>query len=96
MIDMEANDNREGPAFEDRKEWLMAMTAALAPGADGYAGRRAIIRELEAIEPGIIDHMHARQVAKALRIPPLGLRGGDLPDLSALDWVDDQGGLFAV
>lgn len=87
-MDMEANDNREGPAFEDRKARLMAMTSSLEPGADGYAGRRAIMRELEAIEPGIIDHMHARQVAKALRIPPLGLRGGSLPDLSALDYAD--------
>jgi hypothetical protein len=88
MMDMEANDNREGPAFEDRKAWLMAMAASLEPGADGYAGRRELIRQLDAIEPGIIDHMHARQVAKALGIPPLGLRGGPLPDLSALDYAE--------
>ena len=87
MMDMEANDNREGPAFEDRKGWVMAMAADLQPGADGYTVRRSIIRELEAIEPGIIDHMHARQVAKALNISELGLRDGSLPDLSALDYA---------
>lgn len=87
-MNMEANDNREGPAFQDRKAWLMAMAASLEPGADGYAGRRALIRELEAIEPGIIHHMHAREFAKALRIPPVGLRGGELPDLTFLDYAD--------
>lgn len=61
---MKANDNRKAHPFEDRKAWLIAMASNLEPGADGHAGRRAMIRELENIEPGISDHMHARRRPK--------------------------------
>ena len=83
MMSMEANDNRTGPSFEDRKAFLMALVENLEPGADGRAGRGAIIRELEQLQPGLIDQHHARLTARRLRLDV-----GGRSDVSKIDWAD--------
>lgn len=85
---MEANDNREGPGFEDRKAFLMTLVKNLEPGADGRAGMGAIIRELEQMRPGLVDCEHARMTASRL-----SQALGETLDLRRIDWsaVDHAG-----
>lgn len=78
---MEANDNREGPSFEDRKAFLMTLVSNLEPGADGRAGMGAIIRELEQLQPGVIEKAFARQTAQRL-----GLDMRTRIDVDQIDW----------
>lgn len=78
---MTANDNREGPAFEDRKARLTAIIGNLVPGPDGRAAFGAVIRELEQMRPGLVDCEHARLTARRL-----SLDLGQQPDVSLIDW----------
>lgn len=81
MMNMEANDNRTGPSFEDRKAFLTAMVNNLSPGPDGRAAFGAVIRELEQMRPGLVDCEHARITARRLRSTI-----GERPDVRLIDW----------
>lgn len=88
MMDMEANDNRGGPAFEERKAFLGSLIKNLQPGPDGRAAFGAVIRELEQMRPGLIEQAFARQTAHRLGLDLRTRHDTGLPDLSFLDYAD--------